>query len=99
MAKKKKTVRRKDKKGVKLQDMLSKNKVLLAAIVSILLVVGIFYGTAYFILNNSFFSVREVVVKGEQGYISIKSEMDHQALFLGRNIFKVDLDVTESIRN
>jgi cell division septal protein FtsQ len=55
------------------------------------LIGGAFYGIRHFFLNSSFFAIREIVVNKDLGYSFREGERKLERLYLGRNIFTVDL--------
>ena len=64
---------------------------ILIAVICIVLVGGIFYGARHFFLNSKFFEIKEIAVNKDRGYSFSSGENKLRRLYLGRNIFTVDL--------
>lgn len=58
---------------------------------------GAFYGTRYFFLNSPFFTIKEVVVNSSSPYSFRKGEKKVKQLYVGRNIFTVDLKQVQAL--
>ena len=52
---------------------------------------GAFYGAWHFFLNSPFFAIKEIAVNRHSGYSFREGERKLKRLYIGRNIFTVDL--------
>ncbi|MFH1878881.1 MAG: cell division protein FtsQ/DivIB [Candidatus Omnitrophota bacterium] len=66
-------------------------KIILPGLLTVLIGAGIFFGIRYFFLNSRFFSIKEIVVNKDQGYIFREGDTRLRNLYIGRNIFSIDL--------
>jgi len=66
-------------------------KYLIIMFLSVLLAAGSAYGLRYFFMNSPFFSVTEIIINNDRGFSLEEEDAKLRKLYLGRNIFKVDL--------
>ena len=90
MAKKKKKTKSKAKgSGFSIGSIF--NRGLLIVLLCIALSAALGYGIYYFFLNSRFFAVKEIVVNREGNYSLEEARKKVEKLYMGRNIFTVDL--------
>ncbi len=96
MARKKRSSSRKKKKRISMpfKNVFANKGVLIFAVCAVLLA-GIIYGLGYFFLNSSFFNIKEISVNKERGYSFTEGKAKLNDLYLGHNIFRVDLKQVE----
>ena len=66
-------------------------------LISASLLAGAFFGMRHFFLNSGFFAVKEIVINKDRGYPFEAGERRLEKLYLGRNIFSVDLKQVEML--
>jgi len=71
----------------------------LTVILCTALTAGIVYGLRCFFLGSRFFAIKEVSVTSDRGYAFTAGRKKLERLYLGRNIFSVDLDQTATLIN
>jgi cell division septal protein FtsQ len=61
---------------------------------------GAAYGFRYFFINSDFFTVREIYINRDTGYVFKEGETKLTRLFSGRNIFLINLkEVQDAVKN
>ncbi len=76
--------------------VLSARKVLIF-VFCIVLTGAAVYGARYYFLNSKFFEIKEIVVNKDRGYSFGYGENKLRQLYLGRNIFTVDLAQVQTL--
>jgi cell division septal protein FtsQ len=72
-------------------------KTLFGLFVCAAILAGVVFGLRYFFLNSRFFSVREIVVNKERGYSFTEGERKLKRLYMGQNIFAINLKQVQSM--
>lgn len=73
-----------------------KNRLVVTVLLCAIIMGGIFYGLWHFFFNSKFFAIKEIVVNKEGNYSFWTDESRLRDLFIGRNIFTVDLENMET---
>lgn len=105
MARKKKsgrkqTSRKKSSRGgsFSLENIVPPRPIILA-LVLLALLAGVGYGARYYFLNSSVFAVKNIVVNKDRNYSFASGERKLKGLYVGRNIFKIDLSQVQALVN
>ena len=96
MARKKNKRSTKKKRKNSLGEMIP-FKYLVFMFISILIVSGSVYGLKYFFLNNDFFKINGIVINNDRGYSLGNEESKLKRLYVGKNIFKINLKSLKNI--
>ena len=61
------------------------------------IIAGAAYGLRYFFINSDFFTVREIYINRDTGYVFKEGEAKLNKLFSGRNIFLINLKEVQTV--
>lgn len=96
----KRTRKKKSKKGWKIDFFQGKVfpwKLFLIVLFCASTISGVLYGARHFFLNNQFFTIKEIEVNMDRGYSFRDGEEKVNGLYLGRNMFTVNLRQAEML--
>lgn len=102
MARKKTKKRAKGKKSPGAGTFLKQLPVkpIAIAVVAVCILSAAFFGIKYFFQSSGFFTIEEIVVNKDRGYSFTDGEQKLKRLYLGRDIFSVDLgQIKTLVRN
>lgn len=98
-SKKQSTKRKKQRSGGFSTENLIPPKAVVIVLLVIALAAGIIYALGYYFLNSQAFEVKEIVVNKDRTYSFASGEQKLEGLYIGRNIFTVDLEQVQALIN
>ena len=72
---------------------------MIVIVLCLVILTGAVAGVWYFFLNSEFFAIKEIVVNRDQSYAPWQPEARLKRLYIGRNIFTVDLKQAQALIN
>jgi len=97
MARKKRTSRGKNKGAGPVLANILKDGRTIVLVLSFVILGAFAYGMYYFLMTSDFFRIKEIVINKEGSYSTDSTEKKLKGLYMGRNIFTVDLDHVASM--